>query len=294
MAISLDRTALTNLVQKLKDFTDYKTKVSSAAAQAIVLVLVEEQMKCVDKNGEYFAGASASDKAKVKLTPKSVIKCKDEKQQQLLLDRIGTMLMGDVMLMTNRQKYIGELLAKAKKGDLRKELDKNLEPEANYYKAPSKAPKDPEVEKAKAWLKKGVTGSTTEYDKAVDANMTTDGKNPLGADEKVLYGVWKKLVTDAPDWRSFNQATPYPSSIAGMHILKKLMADVAKEKLPARGDAAWEDWALFLFGAVMTSQPFSDGNKRACRALYAIMMASAGIPFRAPTDKFGSKLGAMS
>jgi hypothetical protein len=197
------------------------------------------------------------------------------------------------MMINGRAKYIGELMTKAKNGALKTALDKNVEPETNYYKAPSTTPPNPDVAKAKAWLKKGVTGSTTAYDQVVDQNLKTDGKNPLGADEKVLLAVWKKLVTGAPDFRSFNPATPYPSSIGGMFLLKKTLADAAKEKLPAHGDAAWENWALFFFGAVMTSQPFSDGNKRACRALYAIVMTSAGIAFRAPTDKFGSELGAM-
>jgi prophage maintenance system killer protein len=78
-----------------------------------------------------------------------------------------------------------------------------------------------------------------------------------------------------------------------MVVLKKVLADIAKETMPKVGEKAWEDWALFFFGAAMTAQPFPDGNKRACRAAYAIIMASAGIDFRAPTDKFGSQLGAM-
>jgi Fic family protein len=44
---------------------------------------------------------------------------------------------------------------------------------------------------------------------------------------------------------------------------------------------------------LMTSQPFSDGNKRISRVSYAIIMASAGIPFKAPTNQYGSRLAAM-
>lgn len=293
MPIEINPSEFMDTVQKLKDYNDYKTRTSSGAAQAFVQLLCEENLKCQDKNGFYFAGAGAAEKAKVKITPKTVFKLKDEAHKKQLFDRVGMMLAGEIVQINGRLKYIGELLAKAKSGALKTQLDANVEPPANYYKAPPAPPKEPEIEKARQWLKKGVQGSTGAYDLVLTGNIRTDGKWWLGADEKVLLGVWKKLVTDAPGYRGFNPAVPYPSSVGGMHILKKVLADVAKERLPARGDAAWENWALFLFGAVMTAQPFPDGNKRTCRAMYAITIANAGIPFRAPTDRFGSQLGAM-
>ena len=63
--------------------------------------------------------------------------------------------------------------------------------------------------------------------------------------------------------------------------------------VPARGNAAWENWALYLFGAIMTSQGFTDGNKRVARAVYAIMMVSGGVEFRAMKDTYGVSLGPM-
>jgi hypothetical protein len=63
--------------------------------------------------------------------------------------------------------------------------------------------------------------------------------------------------------------------------------------VPARGNAAWENWALYLFGAIMTSQGFTDGNKRVARPAYAITMVSGGVDFRAMNDTYGESLGPM-
>jgi len=147
--------------------------------------------------------------------------------------------------------------------------------------------------KAQAWLRLGVRGSTAAYDEVVNVYTRTDGTLPIGYDEKILVAIWKKLVTDAPPYRAPDPATPYPSSVGGMALLKRILAELRTEVLPPRGDVAWENWALFVYGAAMTVQAFPDGNKRACRAAYALIMCSANIPFRAPNATLGSKLADM-
>jgi len=211
-----------------------------------------------------------------------------------------------------RRSWVVKLLGQAKKGDLRKELDKNVEPLNEYFQAPAPAkvqwrqvghmrhervggaPPAGDKEKALAWFTKGVKGDSSAYKKVLDTYVKTDGTSPLGVDDKIATAMWRILVSDAPRYRSTVLGSTYPSSVGGAYLLKWLF-DVTKKDvaLPRRGDTGWEDWSLFYFGSIMAAQPFPDGNKRAGRATYALFMLSAGIPFRAPTDAFGKRLANM-
>lgn len=279
---------------RLREFTQYQKKLGSAAAQALALTICEELLRWQDKKGLWIAGATPEQKKAAKVTPKTNFKVADDKTAQQLLDNVAGHFASDMLKIAGREKYIGELFARAGSGKLKKELAKNVEPEARYYKAAGTVPADLNTAKAKAWLKNGVQGSTAAFDQVVDTTVEGDGRNPFGADDKVVQGIYKKLVTDAPDYRAATLLpVPYPSSIGGTYLMKKVLGEFAKVKHPDAGDADWEDWALYLFGALMTAQPFPDGNKRTCRAVYVIAILNAQLPFRAPTDAFGGQLAAM-
>ena len=100
-----------------------------------------------------------------------------------------------------------------------------------------------------------------------------------------------------PAWRELTLSTasrvPYPSSVGGTHLLKKLLRSLAGNARPAYNDPAWQDWALFLYGALMAIQPFPDGNKRIAGVVYGLIVLNGGIAFVAPSPKYGSILGNM-
>lgn len=41
------------------------------------------------------------------------------------------------------------------------------------------------------------------------------------------------------------------------------MVDAASRAMPAAGATGWYDLALYNYRAIMTAQPFTDGNERA-------------------------------
>jgi hypothetical protein len=220
------------------------------------------------------------------------------------------MLMGDQMKINGRKAYIATLLQKCRNGQLRTELAAgNTEPEANYYTAPPVRPvvvgrppvppKTPAMinqSKAIVWATRGVHGGADAYTRAIMSHVTA-GRWPLGMDDTIVAGIWNDLTrgdATVPPWRDTNPATPYPSSIGGRYVLRDLMGStLGRNAWPAAADPAWQDWALFMLGALMTMQAFPDANKRVTRTVYAIVMLSGGIPFVAPTDRYGSQLAQM-
>jgi hypothetical protein len=158
---------------------------------------------------------------------------------------------------------------------------------------PPKPPRLVNLAKGTAWATRGVHGDASAFSNAIKNHMKTDGTFPLGSNEQITMSIWNTLVNNVGAYRLPTLGSMYPSSFGGMYLLKNVLTTIHGTHLPGLGDVAWENWALFFFGALMTSQPFVDGNKRISRVTYAIIMTSAGIPFRAPTDAYGARLAAM-
>jgi hypothetical protein len=150
-------------------------------------------------------------------------------------------------------------------------------------------------DKALAWLTRGVAGDGGAFGTVLDRYVTNDGKMPL--DEGKVREIWKTITKGSamPRYRTTLIGPQlYPSEVGGAYLLKKVFRLLAGATFPPRGNPKWEDWALFCFGSVMAVQGFTDGNKRTARAAYAILMVSAGIEFRAPTNDLGSRLAKMT
>jgi hypothetical protein len=91
-----------------------------------------------------------------------------------------------------------------------------------------------------------------------------------------------------PNHLQFLQGAKYTSSAGGEFLVRYALKKLANT-------APSVDFALFGFGALMTAQPFPDGNKRAARALYVLTM-NARTPagkFKAPSNTFGGVLADM-
>lgn len=82
------------------------------------------------------------------------------------------------------------------------------------------------------------------------------------------------------------QGAKYCSSVCGEFLVRYAL-NKASAVQPST------DFALYSFGALMTSQPFPDGNKRAARALYVLIMDAAGAAWAAPSNGYGATLADM-
>jgi hypothetical protein len=303
MAEEFKRDSFLAFCTTLPDYTAYKNVVGSLGAQTLCHAIFDAEAKKVDAKSFWRQG---NPNPAVIINPTTVIKLKEKKDKTAFQAQITKLFMLDSGQITVKLGQITRFMDKARNGTLRTELGNKLMQESDYYTAPAPTvpvPGAPPIPpkpswmiartKAKAWLKKGVLGDTKAFDEVVDTYCKNDGTWPLGPDHKILDAIWRKLVTGAPPYRGVVEGAMYPSSIGGTHVLKTFMTSVSHEALPAKGNTAWENWALFVFGATMRSQPFPDGNKRASRAAYAIIMASAEIPFRAPNNQLGGELASM-
>lgn len=282
---------------KTADYKAYGKACGTALVQGVALLLIEEELRCQDKKGNYSPGKTALERSRVQITDASVFKLKDTAQLQSLIERLAIMLDGDLGKLDRRAERANALFAKVKNGILGQEAQQpqRQEPEANYYAAPAEAPENPEHEKARAWLKHGVVGDASAFDQVFTMHAQSGGGLFLGANDAVLTAIWKKLVKDAPAHRLPSLDTPYPSSFAGKALLNQLLKSHSRVVLPPVGryPPVWQGYALYWFAVIMSLQPFPDGNKRVARAVYAILMARAGIPFIAPSSAYGAELAGM-
>lgn len=312
-AVTLSQGDFVKQVMTSAAYRSYSTKTGSAFAQALALSFFDEQARRLDGEGNWDRNQNADRK----LSAPSSVKFKTDASKKAFIDWFGTAAAEDLLRIEGREAFLVSLTARAGRGELRAGLDRNVVPENTYYSAgptwselnvkakiqawpPPKtgagAVSDPSTvakAKAKAWLTSQKNVGAVAL---LDQYGTGSGTWPLGRDTTALNAIWKALVSDAPDYRAPNPILPvcYPSSIGGAYLLKGIMSGFGGRTVPKRGDAAWEDWALYIFGAIMTSQPFTDGNKRAARAAYAIMVVSSGIDFRGMNGTYGTQLGPMS
>lgn len=216
----------------------------------------------------------------------------------------------DVIKTTAREIYLATLKITAAAGGLQVRLAARTQLESTYYTAPvpsvprpgappipPKPPRSINTNRALGWAvgNPGAAAAVnTTYYQAFVANTTTNVGFPLGSMTK-LNAIWSKLVIGAPGYRAVNimQPTNYPSSVAGDFIVRNIIADFATTPQPAQGAAAWYDWALYFFAAIMTSQAFTDGNKRVARLAYGLILVDGGVPFIAPDNVLGAELGDM-
>jgi len=304
-AVTLTRNEFYALVQSTTGYTQLSAVIGPVAVSYLLGILFEDNLRMV-QNGLWFAGAAVN--RALPVLPNSTIKLKDKTDLAALKNRADLLLDGDRIKINNRQIYVTQLMLKAQAGTLRTEmLAGKTEPEATYFTAPPVqaprpgAPAIPakaawlvNMDKAICWASHGAPGGAGAYSTLVQRHTKRDGTFPLGGDEKLVMALWKDLVTGAPPYRSINPATPYPSSVGGLHLLKWIFQQTRATAWPAYGSQRWINWALFFYAGMMTVQGFSDGNKRVCRCSYALIMASAGIDFKAPTPAYGAILAAMT
>ncbi len=222
---------------------------------------------------------------------------------------LGEQLRQDVVKTAGRDVYLQRLRADAVAGRLNARLIQNTLLENTYYIAPPPRPPQPgapaippkpawaiNTNKAIAWAIGNANAGDdvrTNYRRAFLAH-SRQGHFPIN-NMSALNAIWRNLVPGAPIYRSVNimQPTNYPSSLAGGAIVSNVIRDFANVAQPDQGDDRWYDWALYFYAAIMTSQAFTDGNKRVSRLAYGLVLVHGGVDFRAPNPRLGAELGNM-
>ena len=111
------------------------------------------------------------------------------------------------------------------------------------------------------------------------ASTTMDVRN-----ESTLRYLHHQLVNQAglEPTRNPSLEVIYPSSGGSGFLIEKTFNLARGMIVPAQHDLRWFDLACFLFGAVVRSHGFVDGNGRVGRGAYAVAMLASGLPFVAP------------
>ena len=114
----------------------------------------------------------------------------------------------------------------------------------------------------------------------------------LGLTSKWIKKIHKAVCHNPPAYRfGYLAGNPgYPSSVGGAALLEYIFQQTSNFRWPAIGNIKWQDAALFYLGAIVAAQGFTDGNKRAARIAYSIVLIKGGHPFIAPTKAYEGDL----
>jgi hypothetical protein len=301
--ITLDRNQFINFMRPRPKFGEYSRLAGATAATQALTDAFAESLRWKGPTG-YWSLASSPSPANA-----TAVKFPDDASLQTYINTIEQYMDIDLTKIDQRAQYLNKLKAQAANGSLYTQLQSNTEPQSSYYtSAPTKAqapgtppvPPKPqhliEQSKGMAWLKFGVQGNTTAFDRMATRYAKYDGSFPFGTDATILKTAWQALVPIAPTYRGWNNTAAiqkYPSNVGGMKVLNDVLLDLSRMAMPQRGDTAWYDYALYLFAAIITTQAFTDGNKRMARFAYILMLLSGGVPMAVPNARLGSTLGDM-
>lgn len=301
--ITLDRNQFVNVMRTRPKFAEYSRAVGVAPAVQALSDAFTESLRWRAPNG-YWSLATTPVQPNA-----TALRFPDDATLQTFVGAIEQFMELDLRKIGQRADYLRKLKAQAANGSLLTQLQSNTEPERSYYvsaPAPTPVPGAPPIppkpqhliERAKglAWLKFGVHGSTVAFDRMVTRYAKYDGTFPFGSDATILKTAWQELVPQAPTYRGWNNTAAiqkYPSNIGGMKVLNDVLSDLSRMTMPQRGDNAWYGYALYLFAAIITTQAFTDGNKRMARFAYILMLLSGGVPMVVPNARLGSTLGDM-
>jgi hypothetical protein len=235
---------------------------------------------------EHFAGAGAN--AQI-----SVTRAENATYPSTISDIINF----ELTRIRNKKRYISQLLTDARAGRLKTRLDAATLAEREFYQPNNNLEgKTLNLDKALSWVCKSWHGDGRNIVLAALYQHTfiAPRTDALGKNSSIISGVHKKVAPGAPAFRKPSMMpVSYPSSIGGQHLLKHIFDITANINWPDQGDESWINWALFFMASIVTVQGFTDGNKRAGRMAYSIIMINSGVDFVAPTVALENQLYQM-
>jgi hypothetical protein len=301
-AFSVSRSQFKTTMRVRGSYGEYAAIVGSALATQALDDMFDAARRLNPVGGVWSLGNQASD-------PPAVLDLRfaDTKGFADFVDAMDSFISFDILHIRGRQTYIASLRHRRDNGTLYTDLQNATEPETNYYvarpappppvgNAPAVPPKPVDWAKAEDFLTHGVHGSAAAFLTAYRTMRKMDGSWPLGRNPNALYAAWQTLAPGAPGFRGWNNTAAmqkYPSNVGGMYLLNEILDEAGGRAAPASGATGWYDLALCTYGSIMTAQPFTDGNKRACRLAYALILTSGRVGFRAPNATFGGRLADM-
>jgi hypothetical protein len=293
----------TTMARATAGFAAFEGKFGRQMARDTILLLYDRHIRMMTNNQWSPANADYTRPA----TPNPMLRVPPAVMATFNM-MLGEYFLQDVSKTAGRELHLQNLKGAAMTGQLRRRLQAQTAGVDTYYQAPVRVPRPgaPAVppkpaaavnrNEAIAWISGNLTGASvagSPYRKAIEEYGSADASAIPSL--TTLKTIWRLLVSDPPSYRSVNilQPTKYPSSEAGEWLLNDRIRDLSTVALPAVGDDQWYDWALYLFALIMTSQGFTDGNKRVARTAYAIVLRKGGVDFKAPSAALGGALADM-
>ena len=203
----------------------------------------------------------------------------------------------------SKRNHVGLLLQRARAANLSAQLAVKTRPEGQWYVAGgTDVGRALERRKAVFWICHGCHDDTKlkeikkvrailkKYIPNDDTHWRADP--PLGGSSELIKKVHKAVYHNPPAYRfGYLAGNPgYPSSVGGATLLEYIFQITSNLRWPALGNIKWQDSALFYLGAIVAVQGFTDGNKRAARIAYSIILIKNGHPFIAPTTAYETEL----
>lgn len=202
------------------------------------------------------------------------------------VDTIGDFLNYEQKAVLRGSYFIGNVFVRAKTGNLHRTIANETMDPADYNARPD----DSDLDKAARYIVNS-SGSLAKSADTPGAPITTAAvRDALQSaslfdvrSETVLRDLHRRCVNQVglKVSRAVDPQAPYPGAPGGAGYLLAKTCELARG-LPVvpQGDERWFDIACFLFGAVIRSHGFTDGNGRVGRAAYAAAMLKGGLPFR--------------
>lgn len=302
-AITMDRTQFITTMRPRPIFRRYGQAVGLLPAGTAFDNAFTEALRGMGADGFWHYGTNAN------VGNPAALRFADNAGLAFFMTAIEGMFEMDLTLIERRAAYANGLKGKAGSNLLLPQLRAETQPEASYCQAPAPVAQKPGVPavpqrsersldqaRGLAWLTNGVQGDASAYSQVLLGLVKRDGSFPLGGTLAPLQAAWQRMVPLAPAYRGWNNAAgmqKYPSNVGGAKVLGDVLSDLSTSPMPAQGSDDWYERALYLFGAIITTQAFTDGNKRAARLAYVLMLLSGGVPMVVPNNRLGATLGDM-
>jgi hypothetical protein len=197
---------------------------------------------------------------------------------------MGRMVQHEMNCVLQGNYYVGKLQIMARMGNFRSTYATQTLAAADYGARDT----DSDLDKATSWivytsnsLRRVADDADAPVNRAKIRQALQDGSQRDVRSEQTLRWLHTKLVNQATlkPTRGPAAEAPYPST-GGAGFLLEHTFDLAQGiTLPPARDPKWFDLACYLFGAVVRSHGFTDGNGRVGRGAYALAMLAGQIPF---------------
>lgn len=202
-------------------------------------------------------------------------------------DALADLFQHEINCVLQGHYYLGKLQQQARRGSFHNSYATQALAVSDYGARAS----DSDLDKATAWI---ISSSNSLVKSADDSNAPVNRAKVRAALQKAstsmdiraedtLRYLHTQLVNQAGlrPTRGPAKEAPYPSTGGAGFLLETSFRLAQGINLPAHADRRWFDLACYLFGAVVRSHGFTDGNGRVGRGAYAAAMLTGGVSFQA-------------